>query len=158
MVFILLGEKCTSCVLNAMKLVENVLIWMTSVFANSWIPMGNCSSEMPSWNMLGDTHAQLRQLWTILQLRLTLLCEVSFNILKLQNQRYLTWINMYKLLVTLVRILIYLEPWSLRTASHPCLRIIYARQVVNNLDFVCFTNYISSRHSYHIPPTKCLCF
>ena len=65
---------------------------------------------------------------------------------------------MYNFLVTLVQILIYLESQSLRTALHPCLRLIYARQVVNKTDFVCFTNYISSRNLYHIPPTKRLCF
>lgn len=133
---------------------KNALIWMTAVFVHSWMPMESCSSEMPNWNMLADTHAPLRQLWTIPQLRPTLLYEVSCNILKLQSQNYLTCINMYNLLVTL---LMYLVCWSLRTAAYPCLRTIDARQVVNNTDFVCFSNYVSSRNLYHIPPTKCLC-
>lgn len=82
----------------------------------------------------------------------------SFNILESQNQSYMTYINMYNLLVTLVRILIYLESWSLRTVLHPCLRLIYASQVVNRTDFVCFTNYVFFSNLHHIPPTKCLCF
>lgn len=81
----------------------------------------------------------------------------SFSILKLQSQKYSTCINMYNFLVSLAQILIYLVSWFLKIASHPCLRMIYARQVVNNTDFVCLTNYMSSRNLHHIPPTKCLC-
>lgn len=81
----------------------------------------------------------------------------SFNMLKLQSLTYRTCINIYNLLVILAQILMSLASWSLRTASHPGLRMIYARHVVNNTDFVCFSNYMSSRNFYHTPPTKCLC-
>lgn len=105
---------------------------------------------MPSWSMPAGTRALRRPSWTIPQLRPTWSCEVRVPVFwKVKNQSYFPCINMYNLLVTLAPVLTYLESWSLSTAFHSCLRIIYARQVVNNTDFVYFPNYVSSRNLYH---------
>lgn len=152
------GKWCPLHILNARLIAEmKCIIEMVAVFAHSWMPTGNYSSETHSFDMQEDTLAQPRPLWTILQRLLTLLCEVRvhFKIMKPK--------------IFYLRKYVYSSGNSISWSSYifrdsECILDFLPRpendlcQTSSKQHWFCFFNYVASWKFHHIPVTKYLCF